>query len=56
MAGYLEENYDHNEFHHCNYPTGLGTIPTGIRPENQRELTGKMFQNSGFITSHLEFL
>ncbi len=35
-------------------PTGLGTIPTGSRPENPRELTGKMFQNSGFITSHLK--
>ncbi len=37
-------------------PIGLGTIPTGIRPENPRELTGKMLQNSGFITSHLKFL
>jgi hypothetical protein len=36
-----------------NRPIGLGTIPTGTRPENPRELTRKMFQNSGFITSHL---
>jgi hypothetical protein len=27
-----------------------------FRPENPRELTGKMFQNSGFITSHLRIL
>jgi hypothetical protein len=37
------------------YPIGLGTIPTGIRPENPLELTGKIFQNSGFITSNLRF-
>jgi hypothetical protein len=35
------------------YPSGLETIPTGISPENPLELTGKKFQNSGFITSHL---
>jgi hypothetical protein len=35
-------------------PIGLGTIPTRIRPENPRELTGKMFRNSGFITSHFK--
>jgi hypothetical protein len=36
------------------FQIGLRTIPTGIRPENPRELTGKMFQYSGFITSHLK--
>jgi hypothetical protein len=38
----------------CNLFIKLGTVSTGIRPENPRELTGKMFQNSGFITSHLK--
>jgi hypothetical protein len=45
-----------NELSNELYPTGLGTIPTGIRPKNPRELTGKMFQNTGFITSHLRIL
>ncbi len=42
-----------NSFPANPYPIGFGTIPTGIRPKNPRELTGKMFQNSWFITSHL---
>jgi hypothetical protein len=36
------------------YPTGLGTIPIGIRSENPLEFHWKMFQNSEFITSHLK--
>ncbi len=35
------------------YPTGLGTIPIGIRSENPLEFHWKMFENSEFITSHL---
>jgi hypothetical protein len=45
---------DFKNFKKRYYPIGLGTIPTGIRLEDPRELTGKMFRNSGFITSHLK--
>jgi hypothetical protein len=34
----------------------IGSIPIGIRTENESELTEKMFQKSRFITSHLTFL
>jgi hypothetical protein len=50
----IEKKYARPLIPPLDFPTGLGTIPIGIRSENPLEFHWKMFQNSEFITSHLK--